>query len=363
MMSKTHSPSSARARGAAHPGASRPGMWVIRMGPVAVRWQRRSAALGSAAALVMVALGAWALTLGSFPLSLSEVYGALRDTETGAAGFIVRDLRLPRVLAAMAVGAMLAMSGAVFQGIVRNPLVAPDIIGINTGASAAAVLWIVLRRPLAYLPAAAFAGAIAAAIVVYALTWRGRIAGARLILVGIGVNSLLTAATTFLLTRAEIYDASRAMLWMTGSVYASDWGDVRLLGVALAVLVPVGLVLMWPLGVLQLGDLAAQSLGMAVERQRLALIVVGCALSSLAVSVAGPIGFVALMSPHIARMLAGPMTGGVFLLTGLIGGILVLGSDMIGQHAFGVSLPAGVVTAALGAPYFLWLLYRTQARV
>lgn len=344
-------------------GDARPGVRVIRVGPISFRVKRRVASQVAVAAAVAIALGAWSLTLGSFPLSLSEVWGALTGQEAGAASFIVLDLRLPRALAAMLVGAMLAMSGAVFQGIVRNPLVAPDIIGVNSGATVAAVLWIVLRKPLPYVPVAAFLGALVAAALIYALTWRGKISGARLILVGIGVNSVLSAATTFLLTRAEIYDASRAMLWMTGSVYASDWGDIRLLTAALAVLLPVGAALMWSLKVLQLGDLTAQSLGMPVERTRLALIVVGCALSGFAVSVAGPIGFVALMSPHVARMLAGPMSGGVFVLTGLVGGVLVLGSDMIGQHALGVVLPAGVVTSALGAPYFLYLLYRTQVRV
>lgn len=342
---------------------ARPGMRVIRAGAISFRTNLRVVGLVGVAAAIAAALGAWSLMLGSYPLSLGEVWGALTGREAGAASFIVLDLRLPRALAALLVGAMLAMSGAIFQGIVRNPLVAPDIIGVNTGASAAAVLWIVLRRPLGYLPGVALVGALAAAALIYALAWRGKILGARLILVGIGVNSALTAVTTFLLTRAEINDASRAMLWMTGSVYASDWGDVRVLAVSLAMLLPVGAALMGPLKVLQLGDLTARSLGMPVERTRLALIAVGCALSGFAVSVAGPIGFVALMSPHIARMLAGPMSGGVWVLTGLLGGILVLGSDMFGQHALGVGLPAGVVTSALGAPYFLYLLYRTQVRV
>jgi len=343
--------------------AAGPGMRVIRTGPVSFRLKTRTAGLVVLAAAATVALGAWGLTLGSFPLSLAEVYEALTGKGAGAANFIVLELRLPRALAAVAVGAMLAMSGAIFQGIVRNPLVAPDIIGVNSGATVAAVLCIVLKQPSAYIPLAAFAGALIAAVLIYTLTWRGRILGARLILVGIGVNAILSAVTTFLLTRAEINDASRAMHWMTGSVYATGWGDVRVLAVSLAVLVPAGAALMRSLKVLQLGDLTAQSLGMRVERTRLALIVTGCALSGVAVSVAGPIGFVALMSPHLARMLAGPMSGGVFVLAGLVGGILVLGSDLLGQHGLGVGLPAGVVTSALGAPYFLYLLYRTQVRI
>ena len=351
--------------GASRPGARdrRPGVRVIRAGAVSFRVNGRVAALCGIAAALVLALAAWSLTLGSFPLSLAEVYRTLTGEGTPSARFIVLELRLPRALAAVGVGAMIALSGAIFQGMLRNPLVSPDIIGINAGASVAAVLWIVTGQPFQFLPAVAFAGALAAAAAIYALTWRGGIAGARLILVGIGVNAMLSAATTFLLTRARINDASRAVLWMTGSVYASDWEDVRLLAASIAVLLPAAAALAGHLRVLQLGDLTARALGMPVERVRLLLIAAGCALSGIAVSVAGPIGFVALMVPHFARMLAGPVTAGVFLLTGLLGGTLVLGADMVGQHALGVSLPVGVVTSALGAPYFLYLLYRTQARM
>lgn len=257
---------------------------------------------------------------------------------------------------------MLAMSGAIFQGLVRNPLVSPDVIGINAGASAAAVLWIVTGLPPALLPLAALGGALAAAAAIYLLTWRGRIASSRLIVVGIGVNALLNAAVTFLLVHARINDASRAVLWMTGSLYASEWGDVRLLALALVLLGTLGAVLMPELRVLQLGDLGAAALGMPVERRRLVLLFTGCALAAVAVSVAGPVGFVALMVPHAARLLAGPMSGGVFLFTGLLGGVLLLGADLLAQHGLPTSLPVGVVTAALGAPYFLLVLYRTGAK-
>lgn len=340
-----------------------PGVRVIRLGGFSFRILQRVAGLIGIAAVVVVVLMAWSLTLGNYSLSLAEVYGALKGTASSDAQFIVVDIRLPRLLTAVTVGATLAMSGAIFQGILRNPLVSPDIIGINAGASVGALLWIVTRQPLTYLPAVAFAGGLAAAVAIYALTWRGHISGARLILVGMGMNAMLTATTTYLLTRAEINDASRAVLWMTGSVYGSDWADVRLLTISLAVLVPVGAALMRSLRVLQLGDLTAHTLGMPVERIRLFLMMIGCALSGIAVSVAGPIGFVALMVPHFARMLAGSMTAGVFFLTGLLGAALVLGADMIGQHAAGVSLPVGVVTSALGAPYFLFLLYRTRVRM
>jgi iron complex transport system permease protein len=308
-------------------------------------------------------IGAWGLTLGSYRLPLGAILGALRGAGSRDADFIILGLRLPRLLTAMMVGPMLAMSGAIFQGLVRNPLVSPDVVGINAGASLAAVIWIVTRQPVSMLPAVALVGALTAAAVIYLLTWQGRIAGARLILVGIGVNALLSAATTWLIVRSPIDQVQAAILWTAGTLYGTDWVDVRVLAGALALLTPLGILLMRPLTVLQFGDETARSLGLPVERARLALIVVGCAFSGVAVSVAGPVGFVAFMVPHLARMLTGPMTRGLFVFTGVLGGLLLLGADLVGQHALPVSLPVGVVTAALGAPYFLFLLYRTHARI
>jgi iron complex transport system permease protein len=340
-----------------------PNLRLIQVGGMAFRVNTRVMLLVGMGITTLFLLGAWGLTLGSFRLPLDAIAKALKGVGSRDADFIVLDLRLPRLLAAMMVGPMFAMSGAIFQGLIRNPLVSPDIIGINTGASLAAVFWIVTRQPVSLLPVAAFTGALMAAASIYVLTWRGRISGARLILVGIGVNALLSATTTWLILRLPIDHASAAVLWMVGTLYGSDWVDVLVLASALAVLAPLGIGLMWSLGVLQFGDLTARSLGMPLERTRLALIVVGCALSGVAVSVAGPVGFVAFMVPHLARMLAGPMTGGVFALAGVVGGVLLLGADLVSQHAFPLSLPVGVVTAALGAPYFLFLLYQTHARM
>ncbi|MCM8750308.1 iron ABC transporter permease [Thermomicrobiaceae bacterium CFH 74404] len=341
----------------------RPRLRVVRVGGVAFRVDASVLAMTGLALAALLALSAWALTLGSYRLPLAAVIAALSGSGSDEAQFIVLDLRLPRILAAVLIGPMLAMSGAIFQGLVRNPLVSPDVIGVNAGAAFVAVFWITTRHSPAALPLVAFAGAVVAASIVYLLSWRGHIAGPRLILVGIGVNAALSAATSFMVVRAEINDASRAVLWMTGSVYASTWNDVRTLALALAVLGPVGIALMWSLRVIQAGDLVARSVGMPLERVRLSLILVGCGLSAVAVSVAGPIGFVALMVPHLARMLAGPMCGSVFAFTGVLGALLLLGADMVGQHALPVGLPVGVVTAAVGAPYFLYLLYRVNARL
>lgn len=340
-----------------------PNLRLIRAGGVAFRVNMRVLPLTGMAVAGLILLGAWGLTLGSFSLPLADILKVLSGAGSRDADFIIMGLRLPRLLAAALVGPLLAMSGAIFQGLVRNPLVSPDIVGVNAGASLVAVFWIVTGQAFAMLPVAAFAGALAAAAVIYVLTWRGHIAGARLILVGIGVNALLSAATTWLMIRYPIDRVSSAVVWTAGTVFGSDWTDVLVLAVSLAVLAPFGMVLMWSLRVLQYGDQTARSLGLPLERTRLALLAVGCAMSGMAVSVAGPVGFVAFMVPHLARMLAGPMTGGVFLFTGALGSGLLVGADLVGQHALTVSLPVGVVTAALGAPYFLFLLYRTNARM
>jgi iron complex transport system permease protein len=335
---------------------------VIRLGKTAFRTSSRVTGLLLAGLALGLILAAWGITLGSFPLSAAEILRALAGRGGPDSDFIVLGLRLPRVLGALLIGPLLACSGALFQGLVRNPLVSPDVVGVNAGASLAAVYWIVTGRPLEWLPLAAFGGALAAAGALYLLSWRGRLSASRLVLVGIGINAMLTAGVTLMIVRAGINEVSRAYQWMTGSLYSLDWPEVRLLAVAAAGLIPLGWGLTWSLRPMQTGDLTARSLGLPLERTRLGLLCVGCALNAVAVSVAGPLGFVALMAPHLARMLAGPMTGGVYALTAVLGGLLVLGADQIGQHALPVALPVGVITAALGAPFFLYLLYRSQAR-
>ncbi len=336
---------------------------TLRWRGLAFRVRSRPLLLSGIGIMLIVVVGAFGMTLGSFPLPIADVVNGVLGIGSRDADFIVRTLRLPRVLAAVLVGAALALAGTIFQGLVRNPLVSPDIIGVNAGATLVAVAWIVTGQPGALLPLIAFAGAVGAAALVYTLTWQGGVSGSRLILVGIGVNALFSAGTTLLIVRYPIDRVSSAVLWATGTVYGADWLDVIVLVVTLAILGTVAGALMWSLRVLQLGDATARSLGLPLERTRLGLVLVGCALSAVAVSVAGPVGFVAFMVPHVGRMLAGPMTGGVLLLTGVLGGLLLLGADLIGQHALPVSLPVGVVTAALGAPYFLYLLYRTNARL
>jgi iron complex transport system permease protein len=333
----------------------------VRVGPWSGRVSARTTVLVAVATAVVAALGVWAVMLGDVAISLSEVLSTVVGGGEARDAFVVRTLRLPRVLAGIGAGLALAVSGAIFQGLVRNPLVAPDIIGVMAGATLAAVTAIVVFRSAAVVPVAALLGAIAATIVVYGLTWRKGITGNRLVLVGIGVNALLAALTTLVIVRFPVEQVTPAIVWMTGTLYASDRGDAAWLAGALAVLLPAALALMPRLRSLQLGDDTAAALGTRTEASRAALLATAASLAAVAVAVAGPVAFVALMTPHAARMLAGPLTGGVLLLAGALGAALVVASDIIAQHAFSpTSLPVGVVTAAVGAPYFLFLLYGTN---
>lgn len=325
------------------------------------RFRPRVAAVVALVGVVVLGLVVWSLTLGQVEVPVGEVIATSLGLGSGEHEFIVRTLRLPRTLAAAGVGVALGASGAIFQGLVRNPLVAPDIIGVMTGASVVAVALIVLGGPTGLLPMAAFAGAVVTAGLVYALTWRGGISGNRLVLVGIGVNAIMYALTILLIVRFPVERVTPAVLWQTGTLYGRDWEHVIWLVIGLAVLLPAAGALMPSLRALQLGDETATALGSRVEPARAGLLVVGAGLAAVAVAVAGPVGFVALMVPHVARMLLGPLTGGVLMAAGLLGAVVVLASDAIAQHLFApISLPVGVVTAAVGAPYFLFLLHRSN---
>ncbi len=341
----------------------KPGHVTVRNRWFQVRLNYRVLAMCLIATAVLAVLVIWAMTLGSYHIAFFDVVKSIWNNGDEQQNFIVRTLRLPRVFSALLVGAVLAMSGAIFQGLVRNALVSPDIIGINTGASLMAVIWIAYGLAYNLLVLAAFLGAIVTAALIYILSWKGGIVPSRLILVGIGFGAFLSAGTTWVTLQFPIEQIRPAIVWTMGSVYGSTWGDVRLVGFSLLLLGPAAIILMWYLRILQLGDDIGRGLGMHLELTRLALIVVGCGLAAVAVSIAGPIGFVALMVPHVARMLAGPISSSVMLFTGLLGAIFLLFADVVSQHYLPVTLPVGVVTSAIGAPYFLYLLYKSNARV
>ena len=318
---------------------------------------RRTAILCIATAGVALVLATVGVSVGDFPVPVRSAIATAIWDRGNEYDFVINSLRLPRVTVALLAGACLALSGALFQSLIDNPLVSPDIIGIDTGAAAAAVTILAVGLDSRLLPVAAFAGAVAAAALIFTLTWRRGTSGGRLVLVGIGVSALLSALITYMLVRFPIERVSAAARWQAGTLSGSSWDDARILAAGLAVLGPVAFVLVRRLRVMQLGDDAAAAMGVALERSRMTVVATGCGLAAVVVAVVGPLGFVALLVPHVARAMAGVLTVRVLLLTALLGSVMLLSADLIAQRLFAPTvLPAGVVTAAMGGPYLLFVL-------
>jgi iron complex transport system permease protein len=294
------------------------------------------------------------------PLSAVRIFLGMGDPTEAT---IVLNFRLPRMLVAFLVGMLLAGAGAVLQGMIRNPLASPDIMGITGGASAAAVLFITLlpTASVRYLPFAAMAGAVVATAVIYLLAWKKGVSAMRLVLIGVGIEASMKALTTLLIVRSPFYSSSKALTWLTGTVYGANWGNVWALLPWAAVLLPLTAIAGRTLNVLQLGDDTAAGAGSRVNRDRLLLLALCVAMAGAAVAVGGAIGFVALLAPHIARMLTGPSFGGLLPVSALAGGIIVALADLVARTAFApLDLPVGIFTSMIGAPFFMYLLYRNR---
>lgn len=304
-----------------------------------------------------------ALSIGSSwvsPISVMKQIVGLSDEYD----FIVNTLRLPRVLLSFLVGAALGVSGLILQGIVRNPLASPDIIGITGGASVGAIIFIVYFSggvSIQWLPLAAIIGAAIVSIIVYTLSWKQGIVPMRLILIGIGVAAAMKALTTMMIVLSEVTVASKAYLWLTGSIYGANWSDVIGMLPWVLVFLPLTLFFARTVNVKELGDDVAQGLGVKVQLNRFILLFISVALAGSAVAFAGGIGFVGLIAPHIARKLIGLSFAALVPISAIIGGLLVLVADVIARTAFlPLDIPAGVFTAGIGAPFFIYLLYKNR---
>jgi iron complex transport system permease protein len=332
---------------------------AIRIGHgFSLRIGRRPVVVGVALALVVAALLVAAIGTGDFPIAPLDVLAALTGQADAGTSFIVLDLRLPRALCGLLVGVALGTSGAIFQSLTRNPLGSPDIIGFSQGASVGALIVItVLAGSSGAVSAGALAGGAVSALAVYGLAYRrGGTSGYRLILVGIAVGFLMQSLIHFLLVRARIEEAAEAMRWLLGSLNARGWQDVVPLSLALALLLPAAVPAGRALRALELGDDTAHSLGVHVERARLGLVVLAVALVSVSVVAVGPIAFVALTAPQIARRLA-RTAGPPLVCSAFTGAAIVLAADIAAQRLIpSTPLPAGVMTGALGGLYLAWLL-------
>ncbi|MFZ4154871.1 FecCD family ABC transporter permease [Streptomyces pseudogriseolus] len=309
--------------------------------------------------LMLLALGASVLLIGTgdFPMSASDVLTTLAGQGDEGQEFIVTELRLPRVLVGLLVGASLGIGGALFQSISRNPLGSPDILGLGQGATAGALTVIVLFSGTANQVAlGALAGGLLTGTAIYVLAWKRGVHGYRLVLVGIGVAAVVTAVNGYLLTKSDIVDAARAVVWMTGSLDGRDWDQVWPLLALCAVLVPVVLANSRALRMTEMGDDVSNALGVRVERLRLVLMLCAVLLTASATAAAGPVSFVALTAPQLARRLT-RSPGPNLVASMCMGAALLVLADVLSQRAFGAEqLPVGVVTGVLGGVYLLWLL-------
>lgn len=335
--------------------------------PLSFQMDRRVPWVVSGLVIVTLLVMITSVGYGEYPISPLDVIKTVLGIQTDNADyrFVIYTLRLPRVIVAFLVGVGFAIAGTILQGLTRNPLAAPEIIGVDAGAGLTAVALFVLLPsvPIGFLPIAAFAGAFIAALLVYGLAWRRGSTPLRFILVGIGVQAIASAFSSLIVTFGEINDVSQALVWITGSVYGRNWQHIQALLPWLIVFVPLSLLLARELNTLSLGDDVARGLGSAVEWQRGLLLLTCVALAGASVATAGTVGFVGLIAPHLARPLVGTSHEGLLPTAALMGGLIVALADLLGRSLFApIELPCGLITAVVGAPYFLYLLYRNRDR-
>jgi iron complex transport system permease protein len=347
----------------------------LRLGPFSWLVPLRALGVTLAGLALLGLLVVLDISLGDFEIPMGDVVDTLLGGGDQGQRFIVRELRLPQTLVAVLVGAALGLSGALTQTFARNPLASPDILGITEGAALGAVAVIVLSGASGSgaglvtgtlqslgVPLAAFTGAMLTAVLLYVISWRRGIDGQRLVLVGIGLSAALSAATSWLLVRARIEDAASAQVWLNGSLNARGWDQAWPMIWTLLLLVPVSMLLVTSLNALMLGDESARGLGVRLQVTQLLTLLAAVGLVAVAVSAVGPLEFVAFVVPQIALRLTGgsrpPM-----LASMVLGACLVVGADLICRVVIPFPLPAGIVTAVVGAPYLIWLLLRRNRKV
>lgn len=309
---------------------------------------------------ITICMSIYILSVGDIKLSLSEISETFLGKGSKKSSFVIFRLRLPRIIAAILVGFSLSVSGLFFQKVLNNSLASPDIIGVNTGASVGAVFIIMNNLPKHLIPFVSFTGAILTTLLVYFLSYKRKLLPIRLILIGIAINSMLSALISIMLVRGRINDISAVYRWLTGSLYSVTWPEIFLLISGILIITPILGVNLYKLRLLQLGDSASRATGLKVEKLRFIYLICASILSSLAVSISGPIGFIALVVPHITSFFYSKLTFGTIILTGLIGALIVLFADYLTLNFLPKGLPVGTVIAGVAAPYFLFLLYRLR---
>lgn len=336
-------------------------------GRVALQVPLRALSVAVALAAAILAVLVWSLMTGSYDLSRAEVIDTLwGNPPSDTAGTVVWEFRFPRTLTAFMVGAFLALSGATLQYVTRNPLADPSLVGVSQGAALVVVTVTILAPGFGFYwrPLLAFGGSlvVAAIILTIASSRRGG-ETLRFILTGIGVAALISSFTQTLLTYGDVDGALAALTWLAGSVHAAGWDEATWLTVTAMIAVPALLAAARPLAAIRFGEEVATSLGIRVVAARRGLVGLAVGLAATAVAAVGPMGFVGLVAPHLARRLAHSGVGLHLVLTALTGALMVGLADLVGRAAFApVQVPAGLFTAIIGVPVFVALILRTQAR-
>lgn len=322
--------------------------------------QRRTTVLIGVAVLLIIGATV-SLMIGSVTFSFTEIVNGLFSSADTLERRIIWELRLPRLLIGLIVGMCLATSGAILQGIMRNPLADPGIIGVSSGAGlAATVIMILFPAYIMLLPAAAFLGALVTALVIYAMSWRGGTSAVRIILVGVAVNAVIGACMSALMLLYS--DRVQSVLpWLAGGIAGAGWVQFgTIIWYSLAALV-LAIFAIPHIRILRLGDEVAKLLGHQVERSRFYLIVLSTLLAGIAVSVSGLIGFVGLVVPHIMRSLVGGDHRFLLPASALGGALLVVVADTIARTVFSpIELPVGILLSFLGGPFFLYLIQKRR---
>lgn len=331
---------------------------IVRLSGLRIRFEKRSAGVYILLCIGILATALVGILIGDYGISVAQVFASIAGVaEDALAQYFVTEVRLPRAVCALLVGAALGTSGAIFQTVSGNPLGSPDIIGFTKGAATGALVAIVVfNGSSASIALGAIAGGLLTAALVYGLSWRQGVAGFRLVLVGIGIGAVLSAINSLLVVKASLASAQTASQWLAGSLNAALWPEVVLVGAALALLLPAAWSQFRALSCLPLGDSLATALGVRVERSRLILIIIGVALMAVATAATGPISFVALAAPHLVRKIT--RTPGTALVgSALMGALLVLVADIIARRIFAPDeLAVGIITGSLGGIYLIILL-------
>ncbi|MFC4766605.1 FecCD family ABC transporter permease [Effusibacillus consociatus] len=301
--------------------------------------------------------------LGTMKIHPIEVLKVLIGNGAEQYEVIIQSFRLPRNLIAILVGAAFGISGVIMQGIFRNPLASPDVIGITGGASVAAVVFVTVfeKTSIHLLPFIAFFGAALMALLIYLLAWKKGVTPLRLVLIGVGMDFATKALVTLFLVISHIHLTSKAKVWLTGTIYGTTWDNVIMMFLWMVVLIPLAFVFGRNVNVQQLGDEIATGVGSQLQRHRIILLSISVALAGSAIAFGGTIAFVGLLAPHIARKLVGPSFGGLLPVAALVGAITVMVADLIARTAFApMDLPVGIFTSSIGAPFFIYLLYKNR---